>query len=166
MWYTDGVGEKFNIWPRAASPGRCGEDTPEAGRRLRLGWRRQPRGPGHCAGSGSGRRVGTEAEKLPAGPTGQGSVWQMDKLFKLLHCYVLMSCNLNNIKNLKTRARTAFKVRWRYLLSCTGLSSTCVCVFSTANKSYLNKLAVIAVVQNVSVVQHNRWMYNVSQNVA
>lgn len=35
--------------------------------------------------------------------------------------------------------------------------------FSTANKSSLNKLALIAVVQNVSVVQHNRWIYNVSQ---
>lgn len=35
--------------------------------------------------------------------------------------------------------------------------------FSTANKSSLNKLALIAVVQNISVVQHNRWIYNVSQ---
>lgn len=57
---------------------------------------------------------------------------------------------LKNIKNLKMRTAAKVIMKVFTLLYWPQL------YFSTANKSSLNKLAVIAVVQNVSVVQHNR----------
>lgn len=158
---VDGVGEKFNFWPWAATTGRCGKATSKAGRRLWLGWRRQPWRPGNCAGSGSGRHVGAEAEKLWASPTGQGSVWGMYKLFERVgmqyeyrNC-VRMKCNLQQM-----RTKTALKVRWFALL----YSSACLTWFPTANKCRLTKLAAITVVQDITVLQHIRRLSNISQS--
>lgn len=160
---ADGVGEKFNFWPRDPAIGRCGEVTSKAGRRLRLRRRGQPRRPGNCAGSGSGRRVGTEAEKLCASPTGQGSVWEMDKLFNRVG---MVDTNIVSDWCITCRKWEQKRHSRSYEAICSPvLASARLSCFSTAKKSCLTKPAVIAVVPDISVLQHSRRLPNVSQAI-
>lgn len=67
-----------------------------------------------------------------------------------------MKCNLQQM-----RTKTAIKVTWFALL----YSSACLSCFPTANKCCLTKLAAIAVVQDITVLQHSHRLPNASQTI-